>query len=35
MESESEESERSHFFRLRLYDLEKTRLTESQAEAEG
>ena len=42
-ESESEESERFHFFRLRLgprrlrsaYDLVKTRLSESEAEAEG
>ena len=39
---ESEESERFHFFRLRLrlcrlgpaYDLVKTRLSESEAEAE-
>ena len=41
MESESEESERFHFFRLRLrrlrsaYDLVKTRLSEPEAEAEG
>ena len=42
-ESESEESERFHFFRLRLrlrrlrsaYDLVKTRLSESEEEAEG
>ena len=42
MESESEEAERFHFFRLRLrlcrlrsaYDLVKTRLPESEAEAE-
>ena len=42
-ESESAESERFHFFRLRLrlrrlrsaYDLVKTRLSESEAEAEG
>ena len=42
-ESESEESERFHFFRLRLqfrrlrsaYDLVKTRLSDSEAEAEG
>ena len=42
-ESESEESERFHFFRLCLrlhrlhsaYDLVKTRLSESEAEAEG
>ena len=41
MESESEESERFHFFRLRLrpcrfrsgYDLVKTRLLELEAEA--
>ena len=44
MESESEELERFHFYRLRLglrrlrsalYDLVKTRLSESEAEAEG
>ena len=39
MESESEESERFHLFRLRrlrsAYDLVKTRLSESEAEAEG
>ena len=42
-ESDSEESERFHFFRLRLllrrlcsaYDQVKTRLLESEAEAEG
>ena len=38
-ESESEESERFHFFRLRRlrspYDLVKTRLSESEAEVEG
>ena len=37
-ESESEESERFHFFRLRLrsaYDLVKTRLSETEAEVEG
>ena len=41
-ETESEESERFHFFRLRLrlrrlrsaYDLVKTRLSESEVEAE-
>ena len=43
MESESEKSERFHFFRPRLrlhrlcsaYDLVKTRLSELEAEAEG
>ena len=43
MESESEESERFHFLRLLLwlrrlrstYDLVKTRLSESEEEAEG
>ena len=43
MELESEESERFHFFQLRLrlhclhsaYDLMKTRLSESEAEVEG
>ena len=43
MESESEESERFHFFQLRFqlrrlhypYDLVKTRLSESEAEAKG
>ena len=38
-ESETEESERFHFFRLRRlrfpYDLVKTRLSESEAEVEG
>ena len=42
-ESESEESERFHFFQLHLqlcslhsaYDLVKTRLSESEAQAEG
>ena len=37
-DSESEELERFHFFRLRLrsaYDLVKTRLSEPEAEAEG
>ena len=38
-DSDSEESERFHFFRLRrlrsAYDLVKTRLSESEAEAEG
>ena len=43
MESESEESESFHFFRLHIrlcglhsaYDLVKTRLSELEAEAEG
>ena len=43
MESESEESERFHFFHLPLrlrrlcsaYDVVKTRLSESEAEAKG